>query len=71
MIFIMYTISSLPKGSLALDRRIYETALRLEEPHGMEDHRRARVKIDNSFKNCPKPCLASPKNDFPRGTKPI
>ena len=68
---MMYTISNLPKVSLALDRGIYETAIRLEEPHGMEDHRRARVKIDNYFKNCPKPCLAFPKNGFPRGTKPI
>lgn len=57
MIFIMYTISNLPKVSLAPDRGIYETALRLEEPHRMQDHPRARVKIDNYFKNCPKPCL--------------
>lgn len=57
MIFIMYTISNLRKVSLAPDRGMYETAHRLEEPHGMQDHRRARVKIDNYFRNCPKPCL--------------
>lgn len=65
MIFMMYTVSNLPKVSLALDRWIYEAAIRVEEPHGMEDQLRARVKIDNYFTNCPKPCLAPPKIVFP------